>query len=80
MWTADDDFDDWEYPDDSIDDAADTLPCPECGTAVYEDAEQCHACGHYITQETNPLRGRSFAWLALGLLGTAAVIAALLLG
>ena len=24
------------------------MPCPSCGAAVYDDAEQCPRCGHWI--------------------------------
>ena len=81
MWTAENDLDDGDFPDEFDDDsAAETIPCPECGAEVYEDAEQCPACGSYVLPDTHPLRGRSAAWVVLGLVGTAAVIAALLLG
>ncbi|QOJ00170.1 MAG: zinc-ribbon domain-containing protein [Phycisphaeraceae bacterium] len=26
----------------------DTLPCPECGTHLYDEAEFCHSCGHVM--------------------------------
>ncbi len=80
MWTADDDQDDWEYSDESDDETAETLPCRECGAVIYEDAEQCPVCGSYVIRDTNPLRGRSVAWLVLGLAGVVAVIVALLFG
>ena len=41
-----------EIDDDDLDvggDETDTLPCPECGEAVYEQAERCPYCGSYIT-------------------------------
>lgn len=82
MWTADEDLDDQDYPDefDDEDDTSETVTCPECGQEVYEDAEQCPTCGNYFLADTNPLHGRSAAWLILGLLGVAAVIVALLVG
>ena len=27
----------------------DTVPCPNCGSDIYEDAEQCPICSEYIT-------------------------------
>jgi len=70
----DGDFDDGEFNDD---DSTETVPCSECGAEVYEDAEQCPYCGFYIITETNAWAGRPGWWIALGLLGIAAVILAL---
>ena len=61
------------------DDDADLLPCPECGTEIYEDAEQCPICGAYVTFSTSPWSGRSPIWVFIGFAGLVAVIAALLL-
>jgi RNA polymerase subunit RPABC4/transcription elongation factor Spt4 len=33
------------------DDDDTTVPCRHCGRPVFEDAEQCPACGHYLTDE-----------------------------
>jgi len=79
---SDDDLRDEEFPDDEDNydsDEVDTIPCPECGADVYEEAEQCPACGWYITSSSNPLSGRSWWWIALGMLGIIAVIWALVL-
>ncbi len=38
-----DDLTDWDNQD-----GVDTVPCPHCGKQVYEEAEQCHKCGHWI--------------------------------
>jgi hypothetical protein len=80
---ADDDLEDWEYPDESdqYDQDSPTDLCPECGADFYEDAEQCPVCGYYFIRDTNPLRSasRPLAWLVLGLAGIAAAIVALLL-
>ena len=49
---ADDDepeFGEEESPDEEGSDV--TEPCPECGRAVYDDAERCPHCGHYVTRE-----------------------------
>lgn len=64
--------DDWDDDDDS-----ETLPCPECGVPVYEDAERCPHCGSYITHSTSLWAGRPWWWTALGLAGILAVIALL---
>jgi len=78
----DQDETDWyddEYSDSG--DSSETLPCPECGADVYEDAERCPACGQYITPGSGNLwAGRSPWWIILGLLGIAAVVLALLVG
>ena len=80
--------DDWSEPpeDDDLfdppDDESDVelLPCPQCGADVYEEAQQCPSCGTYITHGTNLWQGRQWWWIALGLIGTLAVILALAFG
>jgi uncharacterized paraquat-inducible protein A len=59
---ADDDLDESEYPDD--DDSDETVPCPYCREPVYEDAERCPRCGHYLSREDAPRR-RPW-WLVAG--------------
>lgn len=80
--SPDDELNDWEYPDeDNQDDEPETIPCPNCGVDVYEDAVQCPVCGEYITPEVGHLwAGRSAWWVLLGLLGVGAVVWVLLLG
>ena len=55
-----------------------TVPCLECGTDVYEDAEQCPACGHWITHSetstTSAMQGKPLWYVVLGLLGIIAVV------
>ncbi len=54
---AEDDLDDHEFPDDDGDDDDDeTIPCPHCRKAVYEDAERCPSCGCYLSREDTPRR------------------------
>ena len=62
----DDEYPGETEPDWDDDDASQTLPCPECGHNVYEDAEQCSACGNYITHRSqlSPL----WRWTAVVLL------------
>jgi predicted nucleic acid-binding Zn ribbon protein len=59
-WKDDDDLDETEDPDesdqDSDDDVSATVPCPNCGRDVYEDADQCPHCGEYITPSASPGR------------------------
>jgi len=82
VW-SDDDLDDREFPDEDLDDSDDETPtheCPRCGVEVYEDADQCPLCGAWITSDTSPWAGRSWWWIAIGLLGTIGLIWALSLG
>ncbi len=79
MWD-DNDPDEYDYEtsdDDSDFDDSDTVPCPSCGEAVYEDSERCPYCGDYITFSTSPLSGRPTWWIVLGLIGIVAVVVAL---
>ena len=75
--------DDWDtgsdWQEDCWDDDApsETVPCPECGAEVYEDAEQCVSCGEWITTFHSPWQGRAAWWVTLGILGIAATILAL---
>jgi len=58
--------DDEDWDEDDIDEESDdeTVPCPQCRRPVYEDAEQCPACGHYLSIEDAP-RHRPL-WLIVG--------------
>jgi DNA-directed RNA polymerase subunit RPC12/RpoP len=69
-------LDDREYPDeeDRDDDLNETLPCPECGAEIYEEAQRCPHCGSYIVFSTRPFQGRSWWWIALGILAVVAVV------
>jgi len=75
----DDDLDDreWPEPDDQDEDDL-TVPCPHCGESVYDDAEQCPSCGHYLSREDAP-RSRP-TWFFLGLLLCLAVVLMGILG
>ena len=77
-------LEEFEYPDESdLDDDFDeseTVPCPECGEEIYEDASSCPYCGHFVTFSAHPWSGRSTVWIGVGVAGTLAVIAALILG
>jgi predicted nucleic acid-binding Zn ribbon protein len=56
----DDDLDETEGPDEfdrgSDDGPSVTIPCPNCGQDVYEDAERCPHCAEYITAAASPGR------------------------
>jgi len=83
-------FDEYDEPDgldefDEDDEQADesvVIDCPECGQAVYEDAEQCPGCGRWLTdadRHGGPTAwvGRPTWWIVLGLLGMVATIVVL---
>ena len=75
-------LEEWEYPelDETEDeDDAETLPCPACGTDVYEDCECCGTCGEYLDFSTAGLSGWPWWFVALGLAGIFAVVLALVL-
>ena len=76
-----DELEDDEYPDedDLEDEFSETLPCPQCGTEIYEDAVRCPMCGTYVTFERRPWSGRPPWWMILGLLAALVTILALAL-
>lgn len=55
-------------------DSTDVLPCPACGTEVYEEAQQCPACGEYILRHISPFSGKPLWYVLLGLVGVGAVV------
>ena len=74
-------FDDCDADDyftcDSGDEPGDVRPCPACGAEIYEDKPRCPVCGDYITlANAGPWSARPLWWIALGLLGAVAFIAA----
>ncbi len=79
VWNdAEDDLDEDEFPDDlDDDDDSDlddtTVPCPYCRVAVYDDAERCPHCGHYLSTEDAPSE-RKPAWIILGVLASLAAL------
>lgn len=64
----------WPDDDDSDNDEGEFLPCPECGADIHEESPRCPFCGSYVTFSTHPFTGRSWWWVALGLLGILAMI------
>ncbi len=68
-----------EEGDDFVDnDISETLPCPECGQPVYEDAVQCPSCGHYICW-TESGRSRQLPWwIVVGFLAALAAMGGIL--
>jgi hypothetical protein len=76
-------LEEWEFPEpdeDEDEDVAETQPCPSCGAAIYEDAEQCPVCGDYVVESRRTLSGWPWWFVALGLLAIVAVILALIWG
>jgi len=46
--------DDWEDDDDP---ESETLPCPSCGSAMFEDSPRCPTCGNYVAAaDSSPRR------------------------
>jgi hypothetical protein len=65
---------DRDVDNDGLDDAVELILCPFCGAKIYEESEQCPACGQYITADTHPFSGRALWWIILGIIGMVAVI------
>jgi hypothetical protein len=42
----------------------DTMPCPHCGQAVYDDTERCPHCENYLSREDAP--SNHPLWLVVG--------------
>ena len=74
---ADDDSRD-EDPDPSDTDAgteyAEQVPCPHCRKLIYEQAEQCPACGQYISDEETPEKKANWIFITVVLLVLAIVL------
>ena len=73
-------MDDWDEDDWGHDDEAETVPCPSCGTDVYEDAPACPVCGEYITTFRSPMAGMPRWFAILGVIGTLILVAMLIVG
>lgn len=76
----DDEFDWDEETDDTWEEDEElTVPCPACGTEIYEDAPQCPVCGEYVTRSSGRVwEGKPVWYILLGLLGILAVTLVLL--
>lgn len=63
----DDDWDEDSY-DDGYDDLDDeegsTIPCPDCGADIYEDADACPHCGTYLYHGYHA--GSYYPWYTFG--------------
>ena len=66
----DDDPDDkgeWEEtysPSSDGDDDDETVSCPYCGKAMWEESPQCPHCGNYLSKEDAPSRPKPI-WIIL---------------
>jgi hypothetical protein len=72
--------DEFEHDDDDADsgfeaDEEPVIRCPNCGKEVFDDAEQCPACGHWMVADRSPMSGGPSWLLILGFGG--AILAAL---
>ncbi len=50
------------------DDESETLNCPECGEDVYEESNQCPACGLYITPKVRTSHLENAIWTIAAIL------------
>jgi hypothetical protein len=65
-----------EFADEPADDDRDaTIPCPHCGAEIYDDAEQCPACGEYLSDEDAPAARRPW-WILIGVAICLAIVVA----
>ncbi len=65
-------YDDHEDEPDEDEYGDETVPCPYCGAAVYEDAERCPRCENYLSGEDAP--SQVPLWLKLTALVCLAVV------
>jgi hypothetical protein len=63
---AEDEWDEEEGGDD-------TVPCPYCRRAIYEDSLRCPHCENYLSEEDAPGGGKP-AWLIAGAVVCVAVV------
>jgi hypothetical protein len=78
----DEDFDaddDYAGFDTSEDDEDPTIDCPHCGAEVYDDAEQCPACGRYLTEEDAPAKLPPL-WILIGVVVCILIVIAWMVG
>lgn len=74
----DEEFDGDEYSDDSDDEDNDTITCPYCGEAVYEDAVRCPKCENYLSREDAPTR--TPLWIVVTAVVCLVIVAGWILG
>ena len=74
-------MEEWEYPepDEEADSSTATIRCPACGTAIYEESEQCPYCGDYVTPgAASGLAGRPWWFVVMAVAAIIAVLTLLL--
>ena len=54
-----------DQADDADGDGSDTMPCPACGSAIYDDSPQCPFCGEYVVMRSGGAARRVGWWVAL---------------
>jgi hypothetical protein len=55
-----------------------SIPCPECGGEVYEEADACPHCGYFLEDAAvDPMLGKPWWFVVLGILGIIATVFAL---
>lgn len=64
--------------DDPAEDENCVIPCPGCGVEIFDDVEMCPHCGEYVIHSRSPWSGKPTWYIALALLGIAAVVLACL--
>jgi predicted RNA-binding Zn-ribbon protein involved in translation (DUF1610 family) len=80
MIEPDEDDDGWkrgrslggEFDVDEVSEDADdetVIPCPHCGEEVFDDAEQCPACGTWLVRDRRALTGKPSWFVVLGVVG-----------
>jgi hypothetical protein len=74
-----DDLDDADFPEEDSDEEDDTIPCPYCRKAVYEEAERCPHCERYISREDAPI-GPVPWWMVVGVILCTLVLLAWIFG
>jgi uncharacterized protein (DUF983 family) len=65
--------------DDVGDETAELVSCPECGQEIYEEAEQCVACGNYVIHRNSGWNDLPVWWIVLGMLGVVMTVLSLIL-
>jgi hypothetical protein len=69
----DDDQEDLEFSNPAADADTDTIPCPHCQAAIFDEAEQCPECGTYLSAEDAPPQRKPW-WIVAGTVACLAVV------
>jgi uncharacterized paraquat-inducible protein A len=68
----------WDDEDDPNEEDEATIPCPYCGEEIHEDAQQCPACGQYISAEDAPPASKPWWILIAAILGLVGIYLAVM--